>query len=145
MPLSVLPLSCPLISVLINVFSFCKKKLARAFVFSFEQKKSSTGEHHEKKIFISLRCLLKLKIMSDKIINLILDVVKYVFTIMLVYPLLSGMERDWEYYTVVGIAVVGGIAGAFLVKHFAKKNDKKRPNSKHKYRYKYKYKHRSKP
>jgi hypothetical protein len=41
--------------------------------------------------------------MGDKIINLLLDIVKYVFTIMLVYPLLSGMEKNWEYYTIVGI------------------------------------------
>jgi hypothetical protein len=82
--------------------------------------------------------------MGDKIVNLLLDVVKYVFTIMLIYPILSGMEKNWEYYTIVGIALGGGIALAFLARHIDKKQNKKKTDHKYKYKYKYKRKHQSK-
>jgi hypothetical protein len=86
--------------------------------------------------------------MGDKIVNLLIDIVKYVFTIMLVYPILSGMEKNWEYYTIVGVAVAGGMALALLVRHIDKKHGEKKTdpkcNRKYKYKYKFKSKHQSK-
>jgi hypothetical protein len=60
----------------------------------------------------------------EKVGDIILDVVKYVATAMLVYPFLDGMEKDWQYYTLVSAGVIVFAAlGIFL--HYYKKKDKK--------------------
>jgi hypothetical protein len=71
--------------------------------------------------------------MLEDIGDLLLDLVKYVSTALLVFPLLDGLEKDWHYYTFVGCSVgVVAVVGLAL-KHFGKnkrnhknKNKKKR-------------------
>jgi hypothetical protein len=66
--------------------------------------------------------------MGEKVVNLLLDIVKYVFTAMLIYPFLADMEKDWRYYSLVGGGIVALSAVATLLKRFLKKkNDNQTP------------------
>jgi uncharacterized membrane protein len=83
--------------------------------------------------------------MDEKMINLLIDIVKYVATVALLYPFLAGMEKNGQYYTIVGTGVAIGVTAIIILQRFAKK---KKNNGEHqgtnndrrKYKYKYKYK-----
>jgi LPXTG-motif cell wall-anchored protein len=47
---------------------------------------------------------------------MLIDLVKYALTGLFIYPLLSGLEKDVSYYTLVGISsVVVTLGGLFLL------------------------------
>jgi hypothetical protein len=84
--------------------------------------------------------------MDDKIINLLIDIVKYVFTVALLYPLLAGMEKNGQYYTLVGAGVAVGVTAIVLLQRLPKnkkKNNDEQNVTKNRRKYKYKYKYKS--
>jgi ABC-type enterobactin transport system permease subunit len=82
--------------------------------------------------------------MDEKIMDLLIDVVKYVFTAALIYPLLASMDKDWKYYSVVLAGLAAGAVAIAILHHFIRKkknnNNDKKTDTQCKYKYKYKYK-----
>jgi hypothetical protein len=50
------------------------------------------------------------KKLNDKLGDWMFDVAKYIFTIMLISPLFTGMPKNWITFSIIGGAVVAGIA-----------------------------------
>jgi hypothetical protein len=78
------------------------------------------------KLFRIFAATNKLIRMLEKFENLTLDVVKYLVTVLALYPLLTAMDKDWVYYIGVGSCAVALSAWACLLHYLNQKNENRK-------------------
>jgi low affinity Fe/Cu permease len=61
--------------------------------------------------------------MYEKLGDIALDIVKYVSTGMIIYPLLDGFDKDWRYYILTSVGVVVLAVVGLLLHHIQKKKN----------------------